>query len=342
MEQKIINPFHHIQSAHCENGVTTSLLKHKGAEFITEPLAFGIGAGLFYIHIPFVEVSHGPAISYRSMPGTVFTRTCKSLNIPVVRKRFSSEQKAQEALDFALSKGINVGCQVGVFHLTYFPKEYRFHFNGHNLIVFGKEDDHYLISDPVMETTTTLSVADLNKVRFAKGMLAPKGQIYYAEEFNEIKRETIEKAIVKGIKTNVNFMLNIPTAFIIGTKGIRHTANKVRNLREKVGIKKAGLYLGQIIRMQEEIGTGGGGFRYIYAAFLEQAYQYIPKDELLSISEEITKSGDMWRNCAVQMAGIFKGRITEQKHFDEIANMMTEISYIEEEAFKRLSKIKLK
>ena len=94
--------------------------------------------------------------------------------------------------------------------------------------------------------------------------------------------------------------------------------------------------------MQEEIGTGGGGFRYIYAAFLEQAYQYIPKDELLSISEEITKSGDMWRNCAVQMAGIFKGRITEQKHFDEIANMMTEISYIEEEAFKRLSKIKLK
>jgi hypothetical protein len=26
-----------------------------------------------------------------------------------------------------------------------------------------------------------------------------------------------------------------------------------------------------IVRMQEEIGTGGGGFRFIYAAFLQEA-----------------------------------------------------------------------
>ena len=56
-----------------------------------------------------------------------------------------------EALDECLKAGHPVGCQVGVYYLTYFPKEYRFHFNAHNLIVFGKEDDNYLISDPVME-----------------------------------------------------------------------------------------------------------------------------------------------------------------------------------------------
>ncbi|MCW3117120.1 MAG: hypothetical protein JWM28_1202, partial [Chitinophagaceae bacterium] len=38
--------FNHIQAAHCENGVTTSLLQHHGIEKITEPLAFGIGSGL--------------------------------------------------------------------------------------------------------------------------------------------------------------------------------------------------------------------------------------------------------------------------------------------------------
>lgn len=341
MENNIIHDFKHIQSAHCENGVTTSLLRAKGADFLTEPLAFGIGAGLFYIHIPFIKFSGGPAISYRSMPGTVFSRTCKSLNIPLVRKKFNDEKKAKEFLDNALKQNIDVGCQVGVFHLDYFPKEFRFHFNAHNLIVFGKKGDQYLISDPVMETSTTLSAESLNKVRFAKGMLAPKGQIYYPTDFAEIKRETIEKAIVKGIKTNVNFMLNIPTAFIIGAKGIKYTANRVRGLRDEMGVKQAGLYLGQIIRMQEEIGTGGGGFRYIYAAFLEQAYKYIPKDEFITLSEEITKSGDLWRTSAVQMAGIFKGRITEQHHFDEIADRMYEISNIEEQVFKRLAKIKL-
>ncbi|MGB0885372.1 MAG: BtrH N-terminal domain-containing protein [Chitinophagales bacterium] len=342
MENTINKNFQHYQAAHCENGVTTSLLKNIGVDFITEPLAFGIGAGLFYIHIPFVKFSGGPAVSYRSMPGTVFNRTCKALKIPLVRKKFNKEQKAQEFLDAALKQNINVGCQVGVFHLNYFPKEYRFHFNGHNLIVYGKENGQYLISDPVMETTTSLTPEVLNKVRFAKGMLAPKGQIYYPTKAVDISKDTIEKAIVKGIKINTNFMLNIPTAYIIGAKGIKYTANSVRKLRDKVGIKQAGLYLSQIIRMQEEIGTGGGGFIYIYAAFLEQAYNYIPKDEFISISEEITKSGDLWRACAMQMAGIFKGRITEQKHFDEIADKMFEISDIEEQSFRRLSKIKLK
>ena len=32
-----------------------------------------------------------------------------------------------------------------------------------------------------------------------------------------------------------------------------------------------GHFLGNIVRMQEEIGTGGGGFRFMYAAFLQEA-----------------------------------------------------------------------
>src|ERR1035438_5817219 len=153
MQQK----FNHIQSAHCENGVTTGLLRYNGLDFMDEPLAFGMGAGLFYIHIPFMKVNNGPAISFRNMPGSIFNKTCKSLGISINRKKFSNSDEANDFLDKKISEGIPVGCQVGVFHLTYFPVEYRFHFNAHNIIVFGKENDQYLISDPVMETTTTLS-----------------------------------------------------------------------------------------------------------------------------------------------------------------------------------------
>ena len=69
--------FKHIQTAHCENGVTVKLLKEQGLDWINEPLAFGMGSGLFYIHIPFLKVNGGPAISFRSMPGSIFRRTCK-------------------------------------------------------------------------------------------------------------------------------------------------------------------------------------------------------------------------------------------------------------------------
>ena len=66
-----------------------------------------------------------------------------------------------QELDRMLDKGIPVGMLVGVFHLPYFPKEYRFHFNAHNITVFGKEGDHYLVSDPVMENMEKLSSEEL-------------------------------------------------------------------------------------------------------------------------------------------------------------------------------------
>ncbi len=332
-------PFEHIQSAHCENGVTTALLRHRGIGFITEPLAFGIGSGLFYIQIPFLTVNNGPAISFRTMPGAIFSRTCKSLGIEVVRKKFGSEDKAEAYVEKLVSDGIPVGCQVGVFHLPYFPTEYRFHFNAHNLIVFGKEEGQYKVSDPVMEITTSLSPAELTRVRFAKGPLAPKGQAYYPIIHGEIDENVIRKAIIKGIKKNIRDMLQIPGGFA-GVKGIKYTARRVRNWREKLGVRKAGLFLGQIVRMQEEIGTGGGGFRFLYAAFLEEAYTYLPDGELLSISEEFTKAGDLWRSNAVKMAGIYKGRTTEQTDFDEVADRMEEIMEVEKKAFQRLSLLK--
>jgi hypothetical protein len=93
--------------------------------------------------------------------------------------------------------------------------------------------------------------------------------------------------------------------------------------------------------MQEEIGTGGGGFRFIYAAFLEQAANYLKEDKLTAISEDFTKAGDLWRSSAVQMAGIYKGRLTEQKDFDETADILLEIYQSEKLAFNKLSKLKL-
>ncbi|TDX01352.1 BtrH N-terminal domain-containing protein [Dinghuibacter silviterrae] len=331
--------FHHLQSAHCETGVTTGLMHHIGIDKITEPLALGIGAGLFYIYIPFIKISNGPAIAFRVMPGLIFKRVCKALGIPVVRRKFGSREEAARALDQQLAAGQPVGCQVGVYYLTYFPKEYRFHFNAHNIVVFGREEDRYLVSDPVMETTTSLSAYELERVRFAKGALAPKGQLYYPVGGHQVTDEQIARAIRKGIKNNAFAMLHIPGP-IAGISGIRYTARRIRKWRDKLGLHDAGLYLAQLVRMQEEIGTGGGGFRYMYAAFLQEAMAYTPHPSLPSISAMFTRAGDLWRTAAVQAAGIYKGRLGSQEDFDKMADYLMEIADIEEEAFRALANIK--
>lgn len=333
--------FHHLQAAHCENGVTTNLLREAGAHQLTEPMSFGIGSGLFFIYLPFLKVSNGPAFAYRTMPGMIFKRTCKSLGIPVVRKKFRDKAAAEKYLDECLDAGKAVGCQVGVYYLTYFPKEYRFHFNAHNLIIFGREDDRYLISDPVMENVTSLSRYELERVRFAKGALSPRGQLYYPKEKRVVTDDQVRAAIKTGIKRNVRDMIYIP-GNIAGVRGIAYTGRKIKKWRDKLGPEKAGLYLAQLVRMQEEIGTGGGGFRYIYGAFLQEAHAYLPYDEFLSVSKKITDAGDRWRNAAVQAAGIYKGRIGSQADFDVMGDQLIEISGIEKEAFRELSNIKWK
>jgi hypothetical protein len=336
-----LKEFNHTQSAHCENGVATNLLRYHGMDFMTEPLVFGMGSGIFYIHIPFLMINGGPAISYRSMPGWIFSRAAKSLGVSVSRKKFSNESEAKTYLDQKVKEGIPVGCQVGVFHLPYFPPEYRFHFNAHNLVVYGKENGNYLVSDPVMEKVTLLSEEDMMRVRFAKGPLAPKGHIYFPENIKPVSTEQIRKAIIRGIKRNSRDMLHIPGS-IAGVSGINYTAKQIRKWREKLGARKAALYLGQIVRMQEEIGTGGGGFRFLYAAFLEQANAYVQEDKLLNVSDDFTKAGDLWRTSAVQMGRIYKGRLDDQIYYNECADMLEQIAAIEKEGFLKLYKMKLK
>ncbi len=331
--------FQHIQSAHCESGVTSSLLRQNSVKKITEPLAFGIGAGLFFVYVPFIKINNGPAIAFRTFPGLIFKRTCNALGIKVIRKKFRSKEQAESFLMKCLEEGTPVGCQVGVYYLSYFPREYRFHFNAHNLIVYGKEEDNFLISDPVMENATILTTYELERVRFAKGALAPRGQIYYPQNQGIITDDQIKKAIISGIKKNVNMMLHVPGNFA-GVRGIKNTGEKIKNWRNKLGLQKAGLYLAQLVRMQEEIGTGGGGFRYIYAAFLQEAHAYLKKDELLEISKMFTQSGDLWRTAAVQAAGIFKGRLGSQEDFNLMGDYLIEISVLEKEAFLALKKIK--
>ena len=325
--------FTHHQSAHCENGVASNLLKDKGIN-ISEPMVFGIGSGLFFVYLPFIKVNHAPVVSYRPLPGMIFNKLAKRLGIKIKRTKFSSEASANKALEENLKNNIPTGLQVGVYNLTYFPDEYRFHFNAHNLVVYGKNDNQYLISDPVMENVTTLSEEELNKVRFAKGAFAPRGQMYYPIHIPvEIN---YEKAIITAIKdTCRNMLAPIP---IVGVKGIKFVSRQIRKWPIKHGNKKANHYLAQLVRMQEEIGTGGGGFRFIYAAFLQEASVRLKNEELRKLSLEMTEIGDLWRDFAVQASRVYKNRSAQNDVYNRLADNLLDIANREEVFFKKLKK----
>ncbi|MDT7828588.1 BtrH N-terminal domain-containing protein [Pricia sp. S334] len=333
MSETLKIDFSHKQSAHCENGVVSNLMRHNGFE-VSEPMVFGIGSGLLFSYLPFIKVNHAPVFTYRVLPGLVFNRFAKRVGIKIKREKFKSPKKAKSRLDQNLRKNNPVGLQVGVYHLIYFPDEYRFHFNAHNMVVYGKQDDRYLISDPVMEDVTSLTEKELEKVRFAKGAFAPKGHIYYPTVFPEELH--LERAIVKGIKQTCRDM-TAPVP-IVGVKAIRWVARNIRKWPKKIGPKKTNHYLGQIVRMQEEIGTGGGGFRYIYAAFLQEAAEVLQNEQLRKFSKEMTEIGDLWRDFALDASRIYKNRSALTDGYNEIADQMEAIAEREKVFFKKLKK----
>ena len=97
--------FTHHQAAHCENGVASNLLKNSGLN-ISEPMVFGIGSGLFFVYLPFLKVNYAPAISYRTLPGQIFNKLAKRLNLKIKRQKFSSTTNANKALDENLKNNI--------------------------------------------------------------------------------------------------------------------------------------------------------------------------------------------------------------------------------------------
>src|SRR5690606_32824356 len=146
--------------------------------------------------MPFVKVNGLPGSSYRILPGWIFKRVTKRLGISMHTQTFSSQEKAMKELDKVLEKGLPVGVLTSVFYLPYLPKALRFHFNAHNIVVFGKKGDAYLVSDPVLDTTVEISYEDLKRARFAKGTLAPKGKMYYPTQVPQTV--DLKPAIVQG------------------------------------------------------------------------------------------------------------------------------------------------
>jgi len=328
--------FKHKQSAHCENGVSSNLFAYYGIK-LSEPMIFGIGSGLFFSYLPFLKVNHIPVTSFRPLPGMIFKRAARRLGFKMKKKRFSDPNQAMSELDEKLKEGTPVGMLVGVYNLTYFPKPYRFHFNAHNLVVYGKEKDNYLISDPIMETPTSLTSKELRKVRYAKGVFAPKGHMYWTVKAPQ--EIDLAKAITQGIKQTAKDMLTIPIP-LVGVKGIKYLAKQLRKYPKKLGNRKASQYLGQIVRSQEEIGTGGAGFRYIYAAFLQEASDILKQPFLRDLSVEMTAIGDLWRDFAVETARIIKKRSEVENPYDGVADMLVVIAEKEKQIFQKLIKLK--
>ncbi|HTT10500.1 MAG TPA: BtrH N-terminal domain-containing protein [Burkholderiaceae bacterium] len=297
--------FKHQQSAHCESGVVSGLLRGQGFP-LSEAMVFGLASALAFAYLGIVRINEMPLIAYRMPPRFILRRLRKLLRLPLRVETFVSPAAGERRLDELVTRGTLVGLQSSVFFLPYIPVNMRFHFNAHNLLVYGRDGDEYLISDPVFEAPTRSAVPDLTRARFARGVLAPKGLLYYLD--GPVPGADVARLVPGALKKTCRVMLQ-PVLPFIGVRGIRMLARKVHKVARRAPPEFAQRFVGHVVRMQEEIGTGGGGFRFLYGAFLQEAGGLIGNTNLQALALQMVSIGDLWRDFAYDAARMSKGRL---------------------------------
>ena len=89
----------------------------------------------------------------------------------------------------------------------------------------------------------------------------------------------------------------------------------------------------------EERGTGGGGFRYLYATFLQEAAKILDNAEIAAVAKAMMDNGDRWRDVSIAAARMGKRRDLGPQRLLELGDMILERADAEQRIFRRLGGI---
>jgi hypothetical protein len=332
---KKVTEYKLIQGGHCETAGVASIVTNHGFD-LSEPMAFGVSSGITFFYFPLIKIWNNPLISFRMAPGSIVRGVQKRLGIRFVIKKYKDQEEAMNELDQLVGSGQPVGLQVCLAYLPYVQPDFRIYFNAHTIIIYGREGDEYLVSDPAFDNFTRIKPDALQRARFAKGVNAPNGFMFYPVYLpSEVD---YKQAVKKAIRSTVMMMLQ-PMFNFVGIRAINAIAKRIEKMQNKADTKKVRNFLGHLVLFQEEIGTGGAGFRFMYAAFLQEAYERIKIPELLEASKMMVATGDLYRKAAVSCAKIIKGK-QETYDLKLIADLYRECAKAEKEIYLLMKKIK--
>jgi hypothetical protein len=324
--------FKHTMAAHCESGSLTALLNHQGMT-ISEPMLFGIGAGIFFAYLKIPSL-HFPIVAVRSRPGSLRGNIAQRLGITFRARRYPNATQAQADLEALIEQRTPVAVQTDFFYMDYIPAHLRIHFNAHFVVIFGKENGRFHVSDCYHPDAATISEEALDKARFAKGDFSPRGLMVYPSHLPP----TIdwEKAVRGGINQAARSMLRTPLPFV-GVRGIRLFAKKILSWPDYAqSSDRLSREIMKINLLLEEQGTGGGGFRFIYATFLQEASKLLGKPEYAELSKKMMLNGDSWRDISLFAARTGRTKDFGQPRLKELSAMIMARADEEERLFTEL------
>lgn len=261
MKECVVQPrITHSIGRHCASSAIRDLLEFNGLK-ISEAMCLGLGSGL---GITYLELADAPVPFLVHVRSLGFEeRVFQSIGVPFEWKTFESPESAAASLGDCLDAGRPTLLLTDIFHLPYFGS--KTHFPGHAIAAWARnpETGDVLVTDTERPDVLSVTEEALTRARFSTQLpFVHHGNMFTPEEFRaEITPEIIAD-VIHG---------NAKALAVSGVSALETWLADLGRWETTGDWRWTTRFAYQVI---EKRGTGGGGFRKMYAEFLEEAVHY--------------------------------------------------------------------
>lgn len=305
----ILPDFEHLPGVHCGSTALANALRTGGVE-VSEPMAFGLGAGLGFYYLSSPELS--PSHFFQGRTAHLERTACEVLGVPAVLRTAEDPSDAWEGVRSALDRGLAPILSTELSELPYWRTRTRF--GGHRIVIAGHDPEREIAL--VADTDRPgLEEVPLEVLARARASVAPPfgapGNPWL--EIGAITRpRPLADAIREALRRQAREMLLDPDGFE-GVSAIERFAAELPDwpgrARDEADRAWCFRFAYQVI---ERRGTGGGLFRALHAAFLREAEGLVPSLSGLGLAARMEGLAAGWTRLAAglrELGGVPGGRV---------------------------------
>ncbi len=284
-----LKAFPHIAGTHCSSSSIADILRFDG-QALSEAMVFGLGSGLGFIFSD--DPKYSPAYRFNGRALDLEGKFYALMGQPLQW----AGQWSPQAIEGALENGRPVLAQTDIAYLPYYD---RVHFPLHGIVITGWDGDRAQVADTFSSELQEVDASQLRDALVGDG--SPFMQPYRIAAAPRVEPALNGGIVSRAIAVAAGAMLE-PTVAGTGVPAMRRLSEHRKEWRDSHDWAWSARFAYQGI---EKRGTGGGGFRLLYAAFLDEVKPLCPGIERARGAERMREAGARWRAMARELKRAF-------------------------------------
>ncbi|GAB3454155.1 BtrH N-terminal domain-containing protein [Kineococcus endophyticus] len=325
---------------HCETTALAVLLHDRGAQ-VSEPLLFGLGAGLSFVHWD-TRSAPFPFLGGRVKPFELTRRLAARTGLRLSVRETRSARAALAHLRDGLATGSPVGLQLDSSLLPYFTSSAPF--PGHVVAATALDGDLVHLVDTAQQGgRVSVSLDDVAAARAARGPMSAPHRSFTLDvpDGSPLRTGDLVPALVDAVVTCAREFLDPPIANV-GHRGLRLAAQRLPTWFDRVHDPARDLVTaGTLV---ERAGTGGGLFRLVHSEFLADGVERCRGRLPAADVDRLARGRDLYARAAdgwTRVAGLLEaaGRQLDPRPLQDAGRVLHEVADLETAAAELLREV---